>query len=57
MYLKSRFFTTKNGNKYEVVQTETGASNDVLSAIDTIRNARGVKKKMTRAETLKFIAS
>lgn len=44
-YIKDRFFTTKNGNTYEVVATETGNSNDALDAIDTIKNAKGVKKK------------
>lgn len=56
-YLKSRFFKTSNGNEYEVIRTEYGNSKEVLSAVDTIRNSKGITKKMTRKKTLEFIKS
>lgn len=56
-YLKSRFFTTSNGNEYEVIQTEYGNSKEVLSAVNTIRNSKGITKKMIRSKTLQFIKS
>lgn len=56
-YIKNRFFTTKNGNSYEVIATDYGDSKFAIDAIDTIRNSKGEKTKMKRSKTLKFIQS
>lgn len=56
-YIKNRQFKTSNGNEYEIVITEYGLTKEVSSAIDTVRNSEGIKQKMNRNKTLKFIAS
>lgn len=55
--ISSRFFTTSKGRKYEIIATEYGKDKNVLSAIDTVKNQEGKKKRMTRSQTLKLIRS
>lgn len=55
--ISSRFFTTSKGRTYEIIATEYGKDKNVLSAIDTVKNQEGKKKRMTRSQTLKLIRS
>lgn len=55
--ISSCYFTTSKGRKYTIVKTEYGKDKKVLSAIDTIKNQEGKKKRMTRSQTLKLIRS
>jgi len=55
--LKSCHFTTSKGRAYTIVKTEYGKDAKVLSAIDTVVNQEGIRKTMSRSETLKLIKS
>jgi len=55
--LRSCYFTTSKGRTYTIVKTEYGKTSDVLSAIDTVVNQEGIRKTMSRSETLKLIKS
>jgi len=55
--INSCYFTTSKGRSYVIVMTERGPTNEVLSAIDTVINPEGKRKKMKRSETLKLIRS